>query len=273
MAQDRINLLSIGYSIHHKPIHIASKNPPSTLILRLQVKGTCSAVIDGNLFEIESGDLIFSKPRKSYQLFIDPEPGHESADYYLFCEGNWITQWIAKGSFPDKIHIEVNDDILSLWRRLIYEKRNQHEDNSELIDYLLKVLCLTLERSVRQRINDASYTGVYLPYHIKRYIEKHATEQLTLKGIARQHGISVSSAAHLFKQAFSQSIIRYVVEVRLSIAAERILHTDLPMEEIAETTGFRSYPYFCRVFRSRFQMPPSIYRKNHRFIHSSARKP
>lgn len=224
--------------------------------------------LNGRPHEVGPGDLIFSKPGDTYQLTVDASPGKESADYYLFCEGEWITQWIARGGFPDSVRIEVNDDILSLWRRLINEKRNLREDNTEMMDYLLKALCLTLERSIHQRAGQTASSDLYMPYRIKRYVEQHATETLTLEAIAKQHGVSVSSAAHLFKKTFKMSIIRYAVDVRLAIAVERILHSDLPLEHISESCGFRSYPYFCRAFRSRYRMPPSQYRTDHGASHA-----
>jgi len=268
MAHNAIELHSLGYSVHRKPFFNLQKSVSSLLLLRLQVKGNCRVSLNGRPYEVGPGDLIFSKPSETYQLTVDASPGKESADYYLFCEGEWIERWLAQGGFPDCVRIEVNDDILSLWRRLIDEKRNLREDNSELMDYLLKALCLTLERSIRRRAGHDASSDLYMPYRIKRYVEQHATEPLTLEEIAKQHGISVSSASHLFKKTFKLSIIRYAVEVRLAVAVERILHTELPLEHISESCGFRSYPYFCRAFRSRYRIPPSQYRTDHRASHA-----
>jgi AraC family transcriptional regulator of arabinose operon len=260
LAQHSVRLHSAGYSIHRKPFRSLEKGVPSYLLVRLQVKGSCQATINGKLLEVEAGDLIVSKPGESYQLFIDADPERESADYYFFCDGEWVSHWLERCGFPDKALIEMSDDTLFLWKRLIEEKRNLHEDNSELVEHLLKALCLTLERAVRQQTANANRSEKFLPYRIKRYIEQHATDQLALGEIAERFGVSVSTAVHLFKRTFAQSMIRYAVDVRLSIAAERILHTDLPLEEISDACGFHSYPYFCRAFRSRYQLPPSQYR-------------
>lgn len=268
MTTSSLALQSVGYSVHRKSFQFG-KGIPSALLIRLQVKGCCQAIINGRLLEVNTGDLILSRPGGTYQLIIDAMPGRESADYYLFCEGEWAERWLERWRIPDKVHIEPSDDILFLWRRLIEEQRNLHDDNEELKEHLLKALCLTLERAANERATDASRSEAYLPYRIKRFIEQHATEALTLGQIADRHNVSVSSAVHLFKRTFSKSIIRYAVEVRLSVAAERIVHTELPLEEIAETCGFRSYPYFCRAFRSRYQIPPSLYRTRYRMANQT----
>jgi len=148
-----------------------------------------------------------------------------------------------------------------LWRKLIYEKRNIHEDNAEMKDALVKVLCLTIERFVKKESAAAAQPELYIPYKMKQYMEKHATEPLTLAHIAKRYGISVSTASHLFKRAFGQSPMRYVIEIRLSIASERILYSDMKLEDIAEASGFRSYPYFSRAFRTHYHASPSEYRE------------
>jgi len=258
--------VALGYSRHAKPHHGARTHKQPRLLLRLQVAGVCAAELGEVRYDVGPGDLIFSKPGESYRLEIDAEPDTDgvkridSADYYLSCEGPWIDAWLARGNYPALVRIEVSDEVLTLWRRLIYEQRNLSDDNEELMEALLKALCLTLERAVRSRRGGGTGDAAYVPYRIKRYLEQHATEPLTLEGIARRHGVSVSTASHLFKHTFGLSIMKYAAEVRLSAASERILLSDMSLESIAESSGFRSYPYFCRAFRARFGVPPSAYR-------------
>lgn len=236
-------------------------------MIRLQVQGTIRAALNGIMYEIQPGDLIFSKVGDSYQLIMEEERTDagvrpvNSGDYFMSAGGDWIDDWLKGRSFPDLVRIEVTEELLSLWRRLTYEKRNIHEDNDEMVAYLVKLLCLTVERHARKGSAASSGGGLYIPYKIKQYIERHATEALTLNRIAERYGVSVSTASHLFKQTFGQTPIRYAVEIRLSIASERILYSDMKLEDIAESAGFRSYPYFSRAFRERFNASPSEYRE------------
>ncbi|THF79882.1 AraC family transcriptional regulator [Cohnella fermenti] len=260
MTGHSLNIHMVGYSVHHQPFSTLGKREPEIMLIRLQVKGRCKATVNDKPFDLEPGDLILSRPQESYQLFIDAAPDRESADYFMACSGEWAIRWLGRCGIPSKIKIPLSEDILLLWNRLVEEQRNLREDNDELKEYLFKSLCLTLERTVKLLAEGAAPNEKFLPYRIKRFIEQHATERLTLGDIASRFEVSVSTAVHLFKTTFSVSIIRYAVEVRLAIAAERILHTNSPLEEIADACGFQSYPYFCRTFRSRYKLPPSQYR-------------
>ncbi|UKS29459.1 AraC family transcriptional regulator [Paenibacillus sp. HWE-109] len=177
-----------------------------------------------------------------------------------------VDHWLSSQTLPDVVPIEVNEELLSLWRRLIYEKRNLHENNAEIIICCAKLLCLTLERSIAKTLSADGRKEHFIAYKLKQYIEKHATEPLTLDKLAARNGVSSSTASHLFKLAFGLPPIRYAVEVRLAIACDRILYSDMRLEDAAEASGFRSYPYFCRAFRSKYGHSPSEYRSQYRNV-------
>lgn len=262
-TQDNI-VWSAGFSRHLKPYYSARQHRLNRYLIRLQVGGNSQITINDITYAITPGDLVLVQPGDHYTLQIDEQPlasgeNSLSTDYYLSCSGSWISEWWEALSPPSKARIAIDDTVLGMWRRLVYEKRNISGDNTELLDYLSRVLCLLLARQLRSS-RETTKPDTYIPFQIKQYVEKRATEPLTLKDIARHLGISVSSASHLFKATFHQSIMRYVVEVRLSIAAERMLVSRIKLETIAEAAGFHSYPYFCRAFRARFGLSPSLYR-------------
>jgi AraC family transcriptional regulator of arabinose operon len=76
----------------------------------------------------------------------------------------------------------------------------------------------------------------------------------------------VSRAVHLYKEVFGQSIMQHALEVKLNLARERIIYTDMPLDIIAATSGFANYTYFHRVFRRHFGLSPKEYRLQNRLI-------
>lgn len=262
--------IHVGYSHHLAPHRNQLERRQDGVLMRLQVKGTCRVDLGGNPHYIYPGDLVISKPQGTYQLFIGEESGMDgqnlvdSADYYVVCGGGWVDRWLASQTLPDVAHIEVNEDLLSLWRRLIYEKRNVHENNEEITACCAKLLCLTLERSIANALSAGGRKEHYIASRLKRYIEKHATEPLTLDELAARNSVSASTASHVFKEAFGLPPMRYAVEVRLAIASDRIRYSDMRLEDAAEASGFRSYPYFCRAFRAKYGQSPSEYRMQYR---------
>ncbi|OAS23566.1 helix-turn-helix domain-containing protein [Paenibacillus oryzisoli] len=270
MENSEFRYIHVGYSHHRAPHRNQLERRKDGVLIRLQVNGTCRIDLNGISHYMQSGDLVMSKPGGTYQLFIGEESGGngqshvDSTDYYVVCGGEWVDHWLKGKEFPDVVRIEVNDDLLSLWRRLILEKRNLHENNAEIIACFAKLLCLMIERSIVTLLAAGCRKDHYIAYKLKQYIEKHATETLTLEMLAARNGVSTSTASHMFKHAFGVPPMRYAVEVRLSIASDRILYSDMRLEDAAEASGFRSYPYFCRAFRAKYGKSPSDYRMQHR---------
>lgn len=262
--------IDVGYSHHRAPHRNQLERRKDGVLIRLQANGTCRVDLNGVSHDIRSGDVIVSRPGSTYQLFIGEESGvhgeHvvDSADYYVVCGGEWVDRWLTNHTLIDVARIEINEELLSLWRRLIYEKRNLHENNSEIIACCAKLLCLTLERSIVALLTGVGRKEHFIASKLKQYIEKHATEALTLEELATRNGVSSSTASHMFKLAYGLPPMRYAVEVRLAIASDRILYTDMRLEDAAEASGFRSYPYFCRAFRAKYGHSPSAYRTHHR---------
>ena len=64
-----------------------------------------------------------------------------------------------------------------------------------------------------------------------------------------------------FKEATGRSFGGYLIEYRLEKAAYALRNSGDTVLEIAEQTGFENLSNFNRLFRKRFEMTPSAFRK------------
>jgi AraC family transcriptional regulator of arabinose operon len=258
-------VLTAGYSRHLKPFTVNYRHGLPEYLLRLQTEGSCRALQNGQMCTILPGDLLLYRPGDAYELRIEPpEDGSPllSTDYYLFAAGPWLDDWWRHKPFQGLMNFPLDETILTVWRHMIAEKRKLQNESAEITDYLLRVLCLSFERLYREG-GHPSDSKSYTAYRIRAYVEKHATEPLTLERVAGHVGLSVSRTVHLFKEKFGQSIMDYAIDVRLAIACERIRFNAASLEQAAEQAGFQSYSYFHRTFRSRIGMSPKEYRSRY----------
>ncbi|WP_240413746.1 AraC family transcriptional regulator [Paenibacillus periandrae] len=260
------HILSCGYSYHSQKFTNSYKEGVTTYLFRLQTEGCCYAQVNGSMTLIEPGDLLLFKPGDAYDLRVDEHTNKlqqsivSSGDYYIMCKGDWIDEWWANSRKPQKVRIAVNERILTIWRQIILEKRRFEEDNKELSDYLLRALCLYIDRAITE--NNSRHGSSFLATRMKSFIEEHAILPLKVEDVAQHVGISVSRAVHLFKECFNKTIIQYTQEIRLSTSVERMAYSYLTLEQIAETSGFGSYSYFHRVFRDKYGVSPKTFRIN-----------
>ena len=97
---------------------------------------------------------------------------------------------------------------------------------------------------------------------MQEYIEEHLDESITLIQLARIAGYSPYHAAHLFSALLGVSPLRYIRQLRLSSAAEKIRDENDAILQIAFDYQFDSHEGFTKAFSRQFGMSPREYRRN-----------
>lgn len=95
-----------------------------------------------------------------------------------------------------------------------------------------------------------------------RYIEQHFSESISLDALAESAHVSKSECLRCFKASLQTAPYQYLMEYRLSKAAELLRSTDVPISEIANRVGFSQVSHFGKCFREKAGMSPSEYRKS-----------
>ena len=99
---------------------------------------------------------------------------------------------------------------------------------------------------------------------IKAYVEENLLQDVSVTAVAEQMNMSVYYLSHLFKSVTGTSVIEYRNELRLTKAKLLLIGTDMPINQIAQQTGFTNVSYFTEVFTGSEKIPPTEYRKYHR---------
>ncbi|TYP76584.1 AraC family transcriptional regulator [Paenibacillus methanolicus] len=259
----RTEVLYCGYAYHDKPLLAEDWISKEHYLIRLQTEGECRIRHQGREERLVPGDLLILRPGESYRLIVEEgESGKAgSGDYYVICRGEWLDRWWAEGPRQRRYRIYVDEDLLAIWRLIILQRRRIGEENGELVDYLLRSLCLALALAIRNAAEGNGIGKQVAAYQMKRYIERHATGMLSIEEVADHAQLSISQATRLFKAAFGETPVRYALNVRLSIALERMAYSGLTLEQVAASCGFGSYPYFYRCFMKKFGISPRQYRE------------
>ena len=93
------------------------------------------------------------------------------------------------------------------------------------------------------------------------YIRKHYAFPITLRDMASLYYLNEKYIGRLFKAQTGRTFHQYLTEIRLSQAGKLLLETSRNIPEIAQDCGFESAPYFNRLFKQRYQLSPTAYRK------------
>src|ERR1700685_3018781 len=92
------------------------------------------------------------------------------------------------------------------------------------------------------------------------YAAAHLDEDLSLAALADQAGLSAFHLHRVFSAAAGETPKQFTLRLRLARASAMLLTSADSVLDIALECGFQSHEAFCRAFRRRFGMTPSVYR-------------
>ena len=94
----------------------------------------------------------------------------------------------------------------------------------------------------------------------RKFIEEHASEELSLKKVSRAVSISGNYLSEKFKSVTGINFVEYVARVRFENACDLMKNGDRRISEIAFAVGFQSLSQFNRVFKRFSGKSPTAYR-------------
>ena len=95
---------------------------------------------------------------------------------------------------------------------------------------------------------------------VRRYIDSHFKETITLDQLADLVHINKYHMAHKFTRDYGISPISYLLQLRLQESCSLLRSTNHSMSQIAQIVGFSSPSYFSQIFSKTMGMSPSDYR-------------
>lgn len=96
---------------------------------------------------------------------------------------------------------------------------------------------------------------------VQTYMKEHLSEKITIADLSRIASLSPTHLKAEFHRVCGKPIHRWLVELRMQRAAERIRCTDLPIYQVAQDVGYESMSQFTSVFRKQYGVTPGEYKK------------
>lgn len=117
--------------------------------------------------------------------------------------------------------------------------------------------------------NDPKITEQGLPEKLEDmllFLHTNFSEEITLQDLCTRFAINRTSVNELFRQHLGQSVIQYLIGLRIHFACLLLRDTTVPVKEIVWRSGFRDIMNFHRTFKKNTAMTPLEYRREFCFL-------
>lgn len=102
----------------------------------------------------------------------------------------------------------------------------------------------------------------------KEYIAEHFTDDISLMEIAAYSHVSPFHFSRIFKTFTYSTPHQYLLSIRLQNAAMLLRNTEMPVTDIAFTSGFNSIEYFSAAFSNKYKCSPVKFRLGKRLVNN-----
>lgn len=95
---------------------------------------------------------------------------------------------------------------------------------------------------------------------ILTYVDENYCRDISISSISKQFNVNGNYISQLFTKEVGTTFTQYLSKLRIDYACQLLTTTDLPINEIAEKTGYDDNFYFSRMFKRMKGISPSAYR-------------
>jgi AraC-like DNA-binding protein len=259
-------LLSIGeeggdYTKHPRVMHTHD----GRLEILLITQGNGVHMIDGATYYTAKGDLLIYNSGSLHEERADAEVGMNvfyCAVTGLAVEGLTDNCLVPQGFRPVVPCGDAYGEMESLFSLMFDHAGKAEERNTEFMSLLMKALLVKAYGMILNQPIEEGNKDWELGDAIKKYIDIHYLENMTLQSMAEDMNINQYYLAHVFKSTTGYSPIQYVIRRRLGEAQSYLMNTDMSLSEIAEAVGYNNINHFHNSFTKYVGISPGKYRKN-----------
>lgn len=239
------------------------------------VSGEIFYNIEGNTTRLSEQTVVLFNPGISHYEYSDT--GMRNVQIHIGIR-NFNVDRFPKDYFPITNPIiklsEHNHSFFDTCQEILIE-REQSKAGSELLlkSLVLKLFVLLLRDAAMLPLTESSLLlteeekeKISLVDEVVLFLENHYMEDITVNQIAQHFYTSPASLSRIFKDHTGETLINYLIQLRLSKAKE-IIEEDIAISirQISKLVGYEDAYYFSKLFKKYYGKPPTLFQKEMKF--------
>ncbi|MBO7187740.1 MAG: helix-turn-helix domain-containing protein [Clostridia bacterium] len=221
------------------------------------IEGDVSFMVEQNLYKLNSGDIIITKPNEIHNCILNSSTVHKHFCFWFDISCDFLFKSFTEHEFgkDNLIRLEENakKEILSICNK-IHESSIKEDKQGEFI-YSSQLIYL-----LSKKVYYAKQTVI--PSNLQKildYINQNFVEIESIDSLANMFFISRSTLCRLFSNYLHTSPKLYLETKRLANSRKLLKYGKSVFDACIES-GFPDYSNYIRLFKKRFGITPKQYK-------------
>ena len=95
---------------------------------------------------------------------------------------------------------------------------------------------------------------------MRDFIHRNFTRKITARDVAKEAGLSVGRALHLFREETGMALTGYINKMKVDYGKYLLLNSDIQLAELADQLGYYDQSHFTKNFKKFEKITPSHFR-------------
>ena len=217
--------------------------------------------INDVVYPISYGSLMAFSPGRKYKFAADSKFPMEQM--FVLFDGDIAQELLDKSGLERKGAIKVSDPqlISAVFKQIIRIALNNTENAHSICCHYLKAIFL---EQAEEKLNSLFIENVTFENYqrCKNYLEDNYVNIHSAKQLADQCHLNIRYIARLFRNYGNTRPYESLMNLKLSKAANLLLTSNLNINEISVMAGIDDAYHFSRIFKKKFNISPTQYRKH-----------
>ena len=213
------------------------------------LNGVLQVIMEGHVYEVHPGEMIIYPRNVTHEEHSIGQQPLETIFIAWTQENDEVVKtWPRKGR-----DLLGRIQALTHWIHEINPPKTRHDN---------QIMHMALELILYEFQHSHIPADEQLEIRLRRYLQEHLAEQLTLDDLAEAIGITKYHFVRKFKNETGISPMAYLRQIRVQNAKSLLSNTPLPIKNIAPQVGLVDEYHFSRVFSRVVGQSPREYRKS-----------
>ena len=258
-----VTVYDCGYEKFSSTLKVVNDYYPYYL-MHCVLSGKGILEMNGQEYPMEAGEIFIIPPETKVRYYQDV---NDPWSYiYVNFNGTAATTFYENAGFSSEFpsYQYKNDKLKETFTELVNCQNNQRH-TLYIYSLLFRIMANIAEErhiSKDKMIQTKSYLASAVAYIEKNY----QNPEISLATISKKLHLNPSYFSRTFHNMTGSTFLKYLTLFRIRKASDLMAHSDLPINEIANSVGYTDSLYFSSVFKRYRLMTPSEYRRRNKAV-------